>query len=100
MFQPAELDILLSSSFSKSSIIQSSYLQTFLSFFIPILTSAQKSPPSTEHSPCGTCIQDNEVLAIAQRWLDAFATGGLHTLDLAVTENVRQDISPFIARDS
>ena len=74
-----------------------SYIQTFLLCFLPTLTSAHQSPPSTDHSPCGTCIQDNEVHGIAQRWLDAFATGGLHTLDSAVTENVRQVSFPRIA---
>ena len=67
-----------------------SYIQTFLLCFLPTLTSsAAPSKPSTDGSPCGTCIQDNEVQGIAQRWLNAFATGGLDTLDSAVTENVR-----------
>ena len=70
------------------------YIQTFLISFLPVLTSAHSSPSSTEGSPCGTCIQDHEVEGIAQRWLNAFATGGLHTLDSAVTENVRQVFFP------
>ena len=77
-----------------------SYIQTFLLSLLPALTSAHQSPPSTDHSPCGTCIQDNEVHGIAQRWLDAFATGGLHTLGSAVTENVRHVFFPRIAIDS
>ena len=36
------------------------------------------------------CIEDSEVEGIAQRWLNAFATGGLSTLSDAVTENVRE----------
>ena len=36
------------------------------------------------------CIEDSEVGGIAQRWLNAFATGGLSTLSDAVTENVRE----------
>lgn len=36
------------------------------------------------------CIEDSEVEGIAQRWLNAFATGGLSTLSDAVTENVRK----------
>ena len=35
------------------------------------------------------CIQDSAVEGIAQRWLNAFATGGLSNLSDAVTENVR-----------
>ena len=70
-----------------------SYIQSLLFCFLPILTSAHPSPPSTEGSPRGGCIHDNEVEGIAQRWLNAFATGGLHTLDSAVTENVRQVFS-------
>lgn len=58
-----------------------SYIHTLLLFFLPTL-------PSAHGSPCGSCIQDNEVEGIAQRWLNAFATGGLDTLDSAVTENV------------
>ncbi|KAL9071085.1 MAG: hypothetical protein Q9161_004424 [Pseudevernia consocians] len=65
-----------------------SYIQSLLFCFLPILTSAHPSPPSTEGSPRGGCIHDNEVEGIAQRWLNAFATGGLHTLDSAVTENI------------
>lgn len=65
-----------------------SYIHTFLLCFLPTLISAHPSPPSTQGSPCGSCIQDNEVEGIAQRWLNAFATGGLDTLDSAVTENV------------
>ncbi|CAF9903849.1 MAG: hypothetical protein ALECFALPRED_003009 [Alectoria fallacina] len=65
-----------------------SYIHTLLVCFLPTLTLAHPSPSSTEGSPCGTCIQDNEVEGIAQRWLNAFATGGLHTLDSAVTENI------------
>lgn len=65
-----------------------SYIHTLLCF-LPTLTSAYPSQTPTDGSPCGTCIQDNEVEGIAQRWLNAFATGGLHTLDSAVTENVR-----------
>ena len=68
-----------------------SYLQTFLLCVLLTLTSsAHHSTSSTDGSPCGTCIQDNEVEGIAQRWLNAFATGGLNTLDSAVTENVRR----------
>ena len=37
----------------------------------------------------GTCIADNEVEGIAQRWLNAFATGGLSGLPEAVTSDVR-----------
>lgn len=70
-----------------------SYIQTFFLCVLPTLTSAHPSRNSTEGSPCGTCIQDNEVEGIAQRWLNAFATGGLPTLDSAVTENVRQTLS-------
>ena len=40
------------------------------------------------------CIEDSEVGGIAQRWLNAFATGGLSTLSDAVTENVREISSP------
>ena len=58
-----------------------SYIQALVFCFLPSLTSARAS---------WTCIQDNEVEGIAQRWLNAFATGGLHTLNSAVTENVRQ----------
>lgn len=36
------------------------------------------------------CIEDSEVEGIAQRWLNAFATGGISTLSDAVTENVRE----------
>lgn len=68
-----------------------SYIPTFLLCFLLPLTFAHSSPPSTAGSPRGTCIQDNEVQGIAQRWLNAFATGGLHTLDSAVTENVRPE---------
>lgn len=39
-----------------------------------------------------SCISDSEVEEIAQRWLNAFATGGLSTLSGAVTENVREFI--------
>ena len=41
---------------------------------------------------CGQapCIEDSAVEGIAQRWLNAFATGGLSTLSDAVTENVRE----------
>ncbi len=38
------------------------------------------------------CIEDSEVEGIAQRWLNAFATGGLSTLSDAVTDNVRKKI--------
>ena len=38
------------------------------------------------------CIEDHDVGGIAQRWLNAFATGGLHTLPDAVTENVRKTL--------
>ena len=65
-----------------------SYIHTLLLCFLPILTSAHGSH-------CGTCIQDNEVEGIAQRWLNAFATGGLDTLDSAVTENVGAKILLF-----
>ena len=71
--------------------MRTSYIQTFLLCALPTLTSsAHHSTTSTDGSPCGTCIQDNEVEGIAQRWLDAFATGGINTLDSAVTENVRR----------
>ena len=40
----------------------------------------------------GLCISESEVGGIAQRWLNAFATGGLPTLSSAVTENVRKPI--------
>ena len=36
------------------------------------------------------CIEDSEVGGIAQRWLNAFATGGLSSLSDAVTENVHE----------
>ena len=68
-----------------------SYIQTFFFCVLPTLaSSANHSTSSADGSPCGTCIQDNEVEGIAQRWLDAFATGGLDTLDSAVTDNVRR----------
>ena len=69
-----------------------SFIQTFLLLLLPTLTSsAHRHPTSSgDGTSCGTCIQDNEVEGIAQRWLDAFATGGLDTLDSAVTENVRR----------
>ena len=69
-----------------------SCIQTLLVCFLPILTVAHPPPTSPDGSPCGTCIQDNEVEGIAQRWLNAFATGGLPTLDSAVTENVRPNL--------
>lgn len=56
-----------------------SYIHALAFCFLPNLTSARAS---------WTCIQDNEVEGIAQRWLNAFATGGLHTLNSAVTENI------------
>ena len=34
------------------------------------------------------CIEDSEVEGIAQRWLNAFATGGISTLSDAVTQDV------------
>lgn len=74
-----------------------SYTHTLLLCLLPTQTPAHPSPPSTDGSPYGTCIQDNEVEGIAQRWLNAFASGGLHTLDSAVTENVRQTFSSYIA---
>ena len=68
-----------------------SCIQALLLCVLPTLTSsAHHSTSSTNGSRDGTCIQDDEVGGIAQRWLDAFATGGLDTLDLAVTENVRR----------
>lgn len=73
-----------------------SYIQTLLFCFLPILTSAHHSPPSTGASPRRTCIQDTEVESIAQRWLNAFATGGLDTLDSIVTENVCHGFSSRI----
>ena len=80
----------------QSPIMKLSYLQTLLLCFVLPITSACSSHSPAEGSPCGTCIQDHEVEGIAQRWLDAFATGGIHTLDSAVTENVRQILSPYI----
>ena len=60
-----------------------------LCILLTLTSSAHPSTPSADGSRRGTCIQDNEVESIAQRWLDAFATGGISTLDSAVTENVR-----------
>ena len=72
-------------------VMKPSSIQALILCVLPTLTSsAQHSTSSTDGSPCGTCIQDNEVEGIAQRWLNAFATGGLNTLDSAVTENVRR----------
>ena len=85
--------VLLSPSYP---IMKPSYIQNLLLCFLPALTSARQSESSTDGSPCGTCIQDNEVEGIAQRWLDAFATGGLPTLDSAVTENVSRVISLYM----
>lgn len=40
--------------------------------------------------PAGTCLgSDQEVQTIAQRWLDAFATGGIKGLPAAATKDVR-----------
>lgn len=65
-------------------------IQALLLCILPTLTSsAHPSTSSADGSRRSTCIQDNEVEGIAHRWLDAFATGGLSTLDSAVTENVR-----------
>jgi len=41
----------------------------------------------------GTCIEENEVEGIAQRWLNAFATGGIGGLPDAVTSDVRKATS-------
>ena len=38
----------------------------------------------------GSCIADDEVQGIAQRWLNAFATGGIGGLPEAVTPDVRR----------
>ena len=46
-----------------------------------------------------SCIGEDEVEGIAQRWLNAFATGGINGLPNAVTDNVckpYQDISAVI----
>ena len=47
-----------------------------------------------------SCISDGEVEEIAQRWLNAFATGGLSTLSSAVTENVRESSLTYILTSS
>ena len=47
-----------------------------------------------------SCILDGEVEGIAQRWLNAFATGGLATLSSAVTENVRKLIPTWVLTSS
>ena len=46
------------------------------------------------------CISDSEVEGIAQRWLNAFATGGLSTLSGAVTENVREPFLTYVLTPS
>ena len=47
-----------------------------------------------------SCISDSEVERIAQRWLNAFATGGISTLSSAVTENVRELILTYVLTSS
>lgn len=70
--------------------MKTSYIQALLLCVLPSLAySAYHSTSSSDGRPHGNCVQDNEVQGIAQRWLNAFATGGLQTLDSAVTENVR-----------
>ncbi|KAL6713521.1 hypothetical protein ACLMJK_008986 [Lecanora helva] len=59
--------------------MKSSYLYSWLfSIIAATLTAAQND----------SCIADNEVEGIAQRWLDAFATGGLKGLPDAVTSDI------------
>ena len=62
----------------QSKKMRLSYVRTFLIWILATLNSA---------CACGTCIEYHQVESIAQRWLNDFAAGALHTLPEAVTEN-------------
>jgi hypothetical protein len=51
---------------------------------LPQLTASQPIQP-----PCGGCLTPTEILPVATRWLNAFATDGLEGLESAATENVQ-----------